>query len=60
MFALDNFDLESTMARHFFENSHITNGSTSSSEFFFGDDNSTDSDTFSGFNSDQENTEEKR
>ncbi|KAL5274124.1 PTF1A family protein [Megaselia abdita] len=60
MFALDNFDLDSTVARHFFDNPHITNGSTSSSDIYFGDGNSTDSDTFSGFNSDQENTEEKR
>ncbi|XP_055906749.1 pancreas transcription factor 1 subunit alpha [Eupeodes corollae] len=60
MFSMDNFDLESTMARHFFEGSHATNGSTSSSDFFFGDDNSSDdSDVYSGFNSDQENNEEK-
>ncbi|XP_046805330.1 pancreas transcription factor 1 subunit alpha isoform X1 [Lucilia cuprina] len=62
MFSLDNFDLESTMARHFFEGSHATNGSSSSSsEFFFGDDNSSDTDDddaySSGFNSDQENNE---
>lgn len=62
MFSLDNFDLEATMARHFFEGSQATNGSSSSSsEFFFGDDNSTDTDDddaySSGFNSDQENTE---
>lgn len=58
---MDNFDLESTMARHFFEGSQATNGSSSSSsEFFFGDDNSTDSEDdaySSGFNSDQENHE---
>lgn len=60
MFALENFDLDSTMVRHFFDNSHITSGSSSSSDFYFGDGNSTDSDTFSSFNSDQENTEEKR
>ncbi|KAI8129057.1 hypothetical protein FF38_04593 [Lucilia cuprina] len=65
MFSLDNFDLESTMARHFFEGSHATNGSSSSSsEFFFGDDNSSDTDDddaySSGFNSDQENNEKTR
>ncbi|XP_075146533.1 48 related 1 [Haematobia irritans] len=65
MFSLENFDLEATMARHFFEGSQATNGSSSSSsEFFFGDDNSTDSDEddaySSGFNSDQENTEKTR
>ncbi|XP_061395761.1 pancreas transcription factor 1 subunit alpha, partial [Musca vetustissima] len=65
MFSLDNFDLEATMARHFFEGSQATNGSSSSSsEFFFGDDNSTDTDDddaySSGFNSDQENTEKTR
>ncbi|XP_013113112.2 pancreas transcription factor 1 subunit alpha isoform X1 [Stomoxys calcitrans] len=65
MFSLENFDLEATMARHFFEGSQATNGSSSSSsEFFFGDDNSTDSDDddaySSGFNSDQENTEKTR
>ncbi|XP_055849777.1 pancreas transcription factor 1 subunit alpha [Episyrphus balteatus] len=60
MFSMDNFDLESTMARHFFEGSHAMNGSTSSSDFYFGDDNSSDdSDVYSGFNSDQENNEEK-
>ncbi|TMW48739.1 hypothetical protein DOY81_006164 [Sarcophaga bullata] len=62
MFSMDGFDLESTMARHFFEGSQATNGSSSSSsEFFFGDDNSTDTDDddaySSGFNSDQENNE---
>ncbi|KAM7363349.1 48 related 1 isoform 2-T2 [Cochliomyia hominivorax] len=65
MFSMDNFDLESTMARHFFEGSQATNGSSSSSsEFFFGDDNSTDTDDddaySSGFNSDQENNEKTR
>ncbi|XP_037892450.1 pancreas transcription factor 1 subunit alpha, partial [Glossina fuscipes] len=65
MFSMDNFDLESTMARHFFEGSQATNGSSSSgSEFFFGDDNSSDSDDddaySSGFNSDQENNEKTR
>ncbi|XP_065354270.1 pancreas transcription factor 1 subunit alpha [Calliphora vicina] len=65
MFSMDNFDLESTMARHFFEGSQATNGSSSSSsEFFFGDDNSSDTDDddaySSGFNSDQENNEKTR
>ncbi|XP_037952902.1 pancreas transcription factor 1 subunit alpha [Teleopsis dalmanni] len=64
MFSMDNFDLESTMARHFFEGSQATNGSTSSSEFFFGDENSSESDEddaySSGFNSDQENNEKTR
>lgn len=61
MFSMDHFDFESSMARHFFEGSPITNGSSSSgSDFFLCDENSSDSDTYSGFNSDQENTEEKR
>ncbi|EDW85197.1 uncharacterized protein Dwil_GK14521 [Drosophila willistoni] len=66
MFSMDNFDLEATMARHFFEGSQATNGSTSSSEYFFGDEHSSESDEdeddaySSGFNSDQENTEKTR
>ncbi|XP_017057178.1 pancreas transcription factor 1 subunit alpha isoform X1 [Drosophila ficusphila] len=62
MFSMDNFDLEATMARHFFEGSQATNASTSSSDYFFGDEHSSESDDeddaySSGFNSDQENTE---
>ncbi|XP_055375322.1 pancreas transcription factor 1 subunit alpha [Condylostylus longicornis] len=59
--SMDNFDFETSMVRHFFEGSHATNGSNSSSDFFFADENSSDTDNYSsGFNSDQENTEEKR
>ncbi|TDG52476.1 hypothetical protein AWZ03_001306 [Drosophila navojoa] len=62
MFSMDNFDLEATMARHFFEGSQATNASNSSSEYFFGDEHSSESDDdddaySSGFNSDQENNE---
>lgn len=62
MFSMDNFDLEATMARHFFEGSQATNASNSSSEYFFGEEHSSESDDdddaySSGFNSDQENTE---
>ncbi|XP_017846033.1 pancreas transcription factor 1 subunit alpha isoform X2 [Drosophila busckii] len=63
MFSMDNFDLEATMARHFFEGSQATNASNSSSEFFFADEHSSESDDddddaySSGFNSDQENNE---
>ncbi|XP_030374490.1 pancreas transcription factor 1 subunit alpha [Scaptodrosophila lebanonensis] len=65
MFSMDNFDLEATMARHFFEGSQATNGSSSGSEFFFGDEHSSESDDdddaySSGFNSDQENNEKTR
>ncbi|XP_023177064.2 protein twist [Drosophila hydei] len=65
MFSMDNFDLEATMARHFFEGSQATNASNSSSEYFFGDDHSSESDEdddaySSGFNSDQENNEKTR
>ncbi|XP_017119985.1 pancreas transcription factor 1 subunit alpha [Drosophila elegans] len=65
MFSMDNFDLEATMARHFFEGSQATNASTSSSDYFFGDEHSSESDDeddaySSGFNSDQENTEKTR
>ncbi|XP_034486648.1 pancreas transcription factor 1 subunit alpha [Drosophila innubila] len=65
MFSMDNFDLEATMARHFFEGSQATNASNSSSEYFFGDEHSSESDDdddaySSGFNSDQENNEKTR
>lgn len=62
---MDNFDLEATMARHFFEGSQATNASNSSSEYYFGDEHSSESDDdddaySSGFNSDQENNEKTR
>ncbi|XP_030556317.1 pancreas transcription factor 1 subunit alpha [Drosophila novamexicana] len=65
MFSMDNFDLEATMARHFFEGSQATNASNSSSEYYFGDEHSSESDDdddaySSGFNSDQENNEKTR
>lgn len=58
MFSLEGFDFETAMSRHLFDGPTNTNGSSSSSDFFLCDD-TTDSDSCSGYNSDQENTEEK-
>lgn len=54
MFSLDSFDFESAMTRHLFDGP-ITTGSSSGSDFFMCDDTTTDSDSCSGYNSDQEN-----
>lgn len=68
MFSIeDPFDFDSTLGRHIFDNHHpILNhqscgpGSSSGSDFFLCDDNSTDSEcSGGGYNSDQENNEEK-
>ncbi|XP_055698933.1 pancreas transcription factor 1 subunit alpha [Phlebotomus papatasi] len=64
MFSMDPFDFDAAMTRHLFEATHhhssLTNsGSPSSSDFFLCDDNSTDTDSCGGYNSDQENTAEK-
>lgn len=59
MFSLDGFDFEMAMTRHLFDGPANTNNSSSSSDFFLCDDMTTDSDSCSGYNSDQENTIEK-
>lgn len=62
MYSFDNFEFDaSAVTRHLFENNPNTTGSISSGSDFFlaDDDNSSDSDSFSGFNSDQENTNGK-
>lgn len=55
---MDNIEFENIMNRHLFDG-HQTNVSTASSssgsDFFLCQDNSSDSDLYSGFNSDQEN-----
>ncbi|XP_055683706.1 pancreas transcription factor 1 subunit alpha [Lutzomyia longipalpis] len=64
MFSMDPFDFDAAMTRHLFEATHhhssVANScSPSSSDFFLCDDNSTDTDSCGGYNSDQENTAEK-
>lgn len=69
MFSMDTFDFESVMTKHLFDggssfnnnnNNHIHNTeSSNSSDYFLCDEYSSDSDMYDGFNSDQENTEEK-
>lgn len=57
MFSMDSFDFEAVMSRHLFEGS---SGGNTSSDYFLCDDNTTDSgDSYCGFNSDQENNENK-
>ncbi|XP_059607437.1 pancreas transcription factor 1 subunit alpha isoform X1 [Phlebotomus argentipes] len=63
MFSMDPFDFDAAMTRHLFEANHYhslaSSISPSSSDFFLCDDNSTDTDSCGGYNSDQENTAEK-
>lgn len=60
MFSMDTFDFESVMTKHLFDGSNaLHNTSSNSSDYFLCDDYSSDSDMYDGFNSDQENTEEK-
>lgn len=60
MFSLDSIEFETIMNRHLFDGqqSNVSIASSSSGEdFFLCQDNSSDSDLYSGFNSDQENTD---
>ena len=66
MFSMDTFDFEAVMSRHLFEGSQIhhqsqsfnDSGISNGSDFFMGEDeNTTDSDSYCGFNSDQENND---
>lgn len=61
MFSMDAFDFESVMSKHLFDGHqiHATGSTSSGSDFFLCDEYSSDSDVYSGFNSDQENNEEK-
>lgn len=60
MFSMDAFDFEAAMTKHLFDGHINTASSSSGSDFFLCDDYSSDSDVYSGgFNSDQENNEEK-
>lgn len=60
MFSMDAFDFETAMTKHLFDGHQIhTTSSSHSSDFLLCDDYSSDSDIYSGFNSDQENTEDK-
>lgn len=62
MFSMDSFDFEIAMTKHLFEGHHPqihTASSSNSSDFFLCDEYSSDSDIYSGFNSDQENTDDK-
>lgn len=57
---MDMFDFEAAMTKHLFDGHQLqTNSSSSSSDFFLCDEYSSDSDIYSGFNSDQENTDDK-
>lgn len=62
MYSMDSIDFEAIMSRHLFEhqtNTSPTSSTSSGSDFFLCNDNSSDSDFYSPYNSDQENTEEK-
>lgn len=54
MFSLDAFEFETLANRHLFDYQ-----STSSSDLFLCNDNSSDSDLYSSYNSDQENNLDK-
>lgn len=54
MFSIDSFELEAIANRHLFDYP-----SSTASELFLCNDNSTDSDLYSSYNSDQENDIEK-
>lgn len=67
MFSMDTFDFETAMTKHLFDghpihtNNTTTTSSSHSSDFLLCDEYSSDdgSDIYSGFNSDQENTDDK-
>ncbi|PZQ46210.1 MAG: hypothetical protein DI551_05525 [Micavibrio aeruginosavorus] len=61
MFSIEGIDFESIMNRHLFDGHPATVSTTSSnsSDFFMCNDDSNDSDLYSGYHSDQENTLEK-
>lgn len=56
---MDTFDFETAMTKHLFDGHQIHNSSSNSSDFFLCDEYSSDSDMYDGFNSDQENNEDK-
>lgn len=60
MFSMDAIEFETMMNRHLFDGQQTnasTASSSSSTDFYLCQDNSSDSDLYSGFNSDQENTD---
>lgn len=63
MYSMDGIDFEAIMSRHLFAdhqtNASTTSSTTSSTDFFLYNDTSSDSDLYSPYNSDQENTEDK-
>lgn len=59
MFSMDTFDFETAMTKHLFDGHQIHTSSSNSSDFFLCDEYSSDSDMYDGFNSDQENNEDK-
>lgn len=61
MFSIDCLELDSVMSRHLFDYQTTSNTSSlSSSDLFMCNDNSSDSDIYSSYNSDQENNVEKK
>lgn len=61
MFSIDCLELDSVMSRHLFDYQTTTSNtsSLSSTDLFICNDNSSDSDLYSSYNSDQENNAEK-
>lgn len=61
MFSIDCLELDSVMSRHLFDYQTATSNtsSLSSSDLFMCNDNSSDSDIYSTYNSDQENNVDK-
>lgn len=61
MFSIESLEFESIMNRHLFDYQTTTStvSSLSSSDLFLCNDNSSDSDLYSPYNSDQENNIEK-